>query len=90
MEPDPTLPKYRYRISQKLGAGVKDKYSHIFVGDDKQAYEILAFEKDSYRNWLFQFGNLLFPNACVQDGFLCTGQSLKKIDGKTIWIKNND
>lgn len=85
VEPDPTLPTYQYYLTKKLGAGVRNHKTTLVYGNPDIGFsEVAAFEKDLHRMWLFQFGNMLFPNVSTDKGIICTGQSLKKIDGKTI------
>lgn len=87
VEPDPTLPTYRYYVTKKLGAGVRDRRCTLVYGNPDIGFsEVASFEKDCHRMWLFQFGNMLFPNISNDEGIICTGQSLKKIDGKTIRV----
>ena len=85
VEPDSTLPTYHYYFTKKLGAGVRDHKTTLVYGNPNIGFsEVATFEKDSHRMCLFQFGNMLFPNVPNAEGILCTGQSLRKIDGKTI------
>lgn len=90
VEPDSSLSNIKYRFTKKLGVGVKDRYTHIIYGNLEKGYkEITKFKKDFYKIWLFQFGNCLFPN--IQKKYiLLTGQSLRKIDGKTIKIEERN
>lgn len=88
VEPDPSLPIVRYRFSTKLGKGVRDRYCHLVAGNmDREFFELCRFRKDGYGMWLFQFGNLQFPDANSEGSVLCYGQSLKGIDGKTIVVR---
>ena len=89
VEPDPCLSKYRYRITRKLGHGVMDYYTHIIVGYSSGKYEeIIKFKKDLLPIWLFQFGNVQFPPIAMDKRLVyLTGQSLKKISGKTVEIQ---
>lgn len=89
VEPDASLPTLRYRLTKKLGRGVKDDYTHIIFGNPKKGFQDLCkFKKDCLRPWLFQFGNVMFPDI-GENLIFATGQSLKKIDGKTIKINVN-
>lgn len=90
VEPDASLPSYRYRLTKRLGKGVLDRYTHVIRGNLETGFEEIArFEKDRFRMLLFQFGNLQFPETGEEREVLCTGQSLKKIDGKTVRITRN-
>lgn len=88
VEPDASLPPFQYYLSGKLGKGVRDRYSAIVYGrPDGSFMEIAKYKKDPYKMWLFQFGNIIFPNIREDDRVICTGQSLKGIDGKTLEIR---
>lgn len=63
VEGDPSLSKWRYRLSSKPGPGVKDRYVHIIKIDlHGKEQEICKFEKDVYPMGLFQFGNAVFAD----------------------------
>lgn len=89
VEPDSSLPKWRYVITSRLGKGVKDRYSHIYLYEskNKELVEVVKLKKDVWRMLLFQFGNVMFPNIDFDDGFVVTGQSVEKYDGKSIKLK---
>lgn len=62
VEPDSTLPKWRYRFTYKLGNGVKSRSVHIIKRNLNGDYsDICSVKKDIFPMWLFQFGNILFP-----------------------------
>lgn len=62
VEPDSTLPKWKYRITRKLGKGVQSNESHIITGSEDAPFRCIAsFSKDFLPLWLFQFGNIIFP-----------------------------
>lgn len=86
VEPDSSLPTWRYCFTSKLGEGVKDQYSHIYLFKikTKEIVEVTKFKKDSWKMLLFQFGNAMFPNIDNDDGFVFTGQSVEKYDGKSV------
>lgn len=87
VEPDASLPINRYRVTMKLGKGVKDRYSHLVIGNNEKGFqELCKFKKDVYGMWLFQFGNLQFPNVLIQNELIITGQALSGLDGKTLQI----
>ncbi len=87
VEPDASLSDMRYRISYKLGKGVKDRYTHIIhCTGDGQVSEAVKFKKDFWPMLLFQFGNCLFPDAELDEDLLICPQSVKRFDGKTIKI----
>ena len=86
VEPDPRLNRWCYLLTYKLGVGVKDRNSHIYVGDYNAGFrEVFRAKKDGLPMLLFQFGNFQFPTG-IQKELYVTGQSLKKLDGKTVKI----
>lgn len=90
VEPDSSLPTMRYRMTYKLGAGVKDRWSHIFVYEDGLIREIDKYKKDTWPMWLFQFGNCQFANNYNEeqaDIVYIVPTAVKKYDGKTIAVK---
>lgn len=77
VEGDPTLGRWRYRFSSKLGKGVRDRFVHIVKCDIAgRTEEIASFRKDSLPMWLFQFGNAQFVDA--DDGIYISTQSTKE------------
>lgn len=77
VEGDPTIGKLRYRLSNKLGKGVKSRFVHIMrLKSTGEIEKICEFEKDWLPMWLFQFGNAQFTNTdgCV----FFTTQSTKR------------
>lgn len=64
VEGDAAMSKWAYRLSNKLGNGVSDYYSHIIMYDvNGNVKEIYKNKKDCLPMWLFQFGNILFSNS---------------------------
>lgn len=62
VEPDSSLPSWRYRITSKLGEGIRDRYSYVFqINANGTVTECGKFKKDFWPMWLMQFGNVLFP-----------------------------
>ncbi len=87
VEPDASLPTLRYYLTSKLGKGVQDRNSYIICGKPEGSFEKIAcYKKDWLKMWLFQFGNTLFPNVETENRVICTGQSLRGIDGKTFEV----
>ena len=86
VEPDSMLPTWKYRITRKLGKGVKDYYSHLFrISVNCEVSELGTFKKDALPIWLFQFGNILFPHNDT-DRIYITTQSVKPKSGVTLRI----
>lgn len=70
VEGDPSMGTVRYRLSNKLGKGVKDRFVHIIrCSSDGTVSELDRLKKDILPMWLFQFGNAQFPqqsdNKCL-------------------------
>ena len=77
VEADSRLIGLRYFLSNKLGEGVKDRYSHLFFADRfGNVSEICKIKKDIYPLVLFGFGNMIFPSSDDDTVFVCP-QSLK-------------
>lgn len=88
VEPDSSLPTRRYRLTYRLGAGVKTRYTHIIAGNPEEGFrDVVQFKKDALPIWLFQFGNVQFPSVEKGSSIICTGQSLSMIGGKTIMLQ---
>lgn len=74
VEGDPSLGGWRYRLSNKLGKGVRDRKVHIIKCSKKgDVSEVMNLKKDFLPMWLFQFGNAQFPFA--KDGVYISTQS---------------
>lgn len=77
VEGDPSLGGWKYRLSNKLGNGVKDRYSHLYkLSQDGVLKEITKMQKDFFPMWLFEFGNMKFPFSSNKNVYVCP-QSLK-------------
>lgn len=88
VEPDSTLPAWRYFMTYKLGKGVKNRFVHIVAGNVSDGfYEIVKFKKDLWPMTLFQFGNVQFPYDERLDEICMTATSVRKYDGKSILMK---
>lgn len=74
VEGDPTLGGWKYRLSNKLGKGVRDRKVHIIrCNQEGDVEEVAKLRKDALPMWLFQFGNAQFPDA--EDGIYISTQS---------------
>ena len=77
VEGNPNLGKWRYMLSNKLGPGVSDRYSHILkVSEYGAVEEIGKIKKDILPMWLFEFGNVKFPQSDDDKVYICP-QSLR-------------
>lgn len=88
VEPDSTLPDWRYRITYRLGTGVKSRRICLVIGNLRDGFrELLSLEKDFWPMWLFQFGNISFPIQDEDENLYFTPVATKKSDGKTLNVK---
>jgi hypothetical protein len=88
VEADDTLPPFRYRFSYKLGAGVKERVSHVIkIDQNLSSTSILELKKDIWPMLVFQFGNCWFPVNERSDLLMVCPTAVKRYDGKTIIIK---
>ena len=86
VEPDSKISGLRFKVTYKLGYGIKDRYSHIIIGNCKDGFhEIFRAKKDVWPMLLFQFGTFQFPES--SNHLKITGRGLEKYDGKTVLIK---
>lgn len=53
--------KLNLLISRKRGAGIKDMYSHLYVGNIEKGFKEVYKEKKDLWPYLFQFGVIRFP-----------------------------
>ncbi|MDD4363526.1 MAG: hypothetical protein PHD33_04875 [Atribacterota bacterium] len=53
--------RLHYKLSYKLGDGIKDRYSHLFIGNlnDGIIEEVCKFKKDIFPPALFGFGTMI-------------------------------
>ena len=87
VEPDSSLPTSIYRMTYKLGEGVKSRFSHVVKRNENGEYsEVLKTKKDILPIWLFQFGNVLFPYN-ETDRVVVVMQSTVDGHGKTYEIE---
>lgn len=72
----------------KLGTGIKSRYSYLMHISASKINTIIKFRKDLYPMRLFQYGCVQFPKGQnFPDKVICYGVGLNKIDGKNIMIK---
>ncbi len=87
VEPDSSLPTWRYRITRKLGAGIDGRYAHIIMTSESGAViNDYQEKKDWLPIWLFQFGNFMFPYNTTNDIYATT-QALSCGHGCTVLIE---
>lgn len=87
VEPDSRIKGIPYLFSYKLGKGVEKRACQVIVGNPQRGFEkITEMKKDIWPMGLFQFGNSQFVEG-DEKKFLITPQSIKGLDGKTVWIK---
>lgn len=85
VEPDSTLPRWKYLITNRRGVGVKSYMTKLIIGNPDQGFsEIFSLKKDRWPMLLFQFGNIGFPYQADFQEIYLTPISTKKYDGKTL------
>lgn len=90
VEPDSSLSKWKYRLTYKLGKGVKGRFSHIIKRDKKGCFQdVYKVKKDLFPMWLFQFGNILFPKN-EGDLFYAVLQGSEKGHGVTLQMETQE
>lgn len=88
VEPDSRIRGIKYYFTYRLGIGVKDRYSHVIMGNNKEGFkEIIKFKKDIFPMLLFQFGNVLFPSGVIENCTIMYPVSVSKYDGNTVMYK---
>lgn len=90
VEPDSSLPNWRYRITSRLGKGIQDRFSHIIqISENGTVKECGKLKKDSWPMWLMQFGNVLFPYNETQTVFFTT-QAVLPGHAKTFYLEKDE
>ncbi len=85
VEPDSSLPAWRYRFSYRLGQGVKSRRIHIILGSPEEGFHtVLQLKKDLLPMLLFQFGNAAFPYQQDSHYLYLTPTATAGTDGKTL------
>jgi hypothetical protein len=85
VEPDSSLPLWRYWMTSRLGRGVKEPKVHMITGNCEAGFSsICSFSKDVWPMAFFQFGNLQFPDQDIDDGLYVTATAVKQYDGQTL------
>lgn len=85
VEPDSSLPWWRYWTTGRLGCGVKENKVHLLIGNCETGFSsVCSFPKDVWPMALFQFGNLQFPDQDMYGGLFINAIAIKKYDGKTM------
>lgn len=88
VEPDSRLKSGRYKITYRLGPGVKSRWVHIIAGNPQEGFRTVhRMKKDIFPMLLFQFGNSTFPDTPSEAPLMCTPISVKRYDGKTLQLK---
>ncbi len=87
VEPDSSRSGLRYLLSYRLGKGVHSRHATVVCGSPEDGFrEIVRRKKDYWPMVPFQFGNFRLPETEV--GTICVvGQSVSKLDGKTLWME---
>jgi len=87
VEPDATLPMWRYWTTFKLGSGINDRKVRIVAGNIDEGFSVVAeFEKDGWPYTAFQFGNVLFPKCDIAGKVLIQPVAVKKYDNCALFL----
>lgn len=87
VEGDSQLKGIRSWISNTLGKGVKDRYSHVYKGNLVNGFEeIFSIKKDFLPLKLFGFGTITFPQG-NSETIYAVGNCLYKQSGKTFVLE---
>ena len=87
VEPDASLPLWRYWTTYKLGKGIKDRTVRIVAGNLDEGFKVVAeFEKDNWPYTAFQFGNVLFPKCDIDGKVLIQPVAVKKYDNCALFL----
>ena len=85
VEPDSRIQGIRYWFTYRLGHGVKDRHSHIIIGNINEDFiDAIVFKKDILPMLLFQFGNVQFPSGEMKNSIVMYPVSVWKYDGNTV------
>ena len=85
VEPDSRIQGKKYWFTYRLGKGVKDRYSHIIMGNHREGFkDLMKFKKDILPMLLFQFGNVQFPSGDMKNSIIMYPVSVSKYDGNAI------
>ena len=86
VEPDSRRTGWRYMLSSRMGRGVHSRHATVVCGSPEGGFrELLRQKKDFWLMVPFQFGNFRLPET--GKGTACAvGQSVSKLDGKTLWL----
>lgn len=87
VEPDASLPLWRYWTTYKLGKGIKDRKVRVYAGNLDEGFKVFAeFEKDRWPYTAFQFGNVLFPKCEIDGKVLIQPVAVKKYDNNALFL----
>lgn len=84
VEPDSRITGWRYLLTYRLGVGVKNRRTHVIMGNWQDGFqELFSLKKDWLPMGLFQFGNVQFPDT---EELVCVPQAVYKYGGRTIQL----
>ncbi len=91
VEPDSSLSPFRYKFTYHLGAGVKERYVHIVMGNLQEGFHTaVRMKKDIWPMLLFQFGNASFPFQKNSNKIYLTPTATKYTDEKTFLLSSRE
>ena len=79
--------KMEFLIGRKRGAGIKDEYVHMYMGNLKDGFrEIYKEKKDGMPNYTFQFGVFKFPYGINNSDVLYFQPVATKINDQNLMV----
>lgn len=87
VEPDASLPLWRYWTTYKLGKGISDRKVRVVSGNLEEGFKVVAeFKKDCWPYTMFQFGNVVYPKCDMDGKVLIQPIAVKKYDNCALFI----
>lgn len=87
VEPDASLPLWRYWTTYKLGQGIRDRKVRVVSGNLKEGFNVVAeFKKDNWLYTAFQFGNVMYPKCEIDGKVLIQPVAVKKYDNYALFL----
>lgn len=87
VEPDASLPLWRYWITYRLGKGIADRKVRVFAGNLDEGFNVVAeFKKDNWPYTAFQFGNVAYPKCEIDGKVVIQPIAVNKFDNCALYL----